>query len=85
MKRPSLHRGGSMSARTYALVALLSAAPLAIVLIVLSAALVDKVRETGAIDAIETAALRCARASERTDQDIADCYTNRGLEVPDDL
>jgi hypothetical protein len=33
----------------------------------------------------EADALACARASERTDAAIADCYLDRGLPVPADL
>ena len=33
----------------------------------------------------ESAALRCARASDGTDSSIAECYTSRGLAVPEDL
>ena len=33
-------------------------------------------------DPVELAALRCARASERTDAAIAECYLSRGLAAP---
>ena len=33
-------------------------------------------------DPVELAALRCARASERTDAAIAECYISRGLSAP---
>lgn len=44
---------------------------------------------TGALAAytrvLEGAALACARASYGTDAAIAQCYTDRGLPVPDDV
>ena len=33
----------------------------------------------------EAAALECARSSDGADQSIVDCYTVRGLAVPDDV
>lgn len=33
----------------------------------------------------EAVALACARASDGTDQSIADCYTGHGLPVPSDI
>lgn len=33
----------------------------------------------------ERDALACARASDGTDQAIVDCYTTRGLPIPDDV
>ena len=33
----------------------------------------------------EASALHCARASDGTDSSIADCYTQRGLPIPEDL
>jgi hypothetical protein len=39
-----------------------------------------------ALDRVERAqALQCARHSERTDMAIVDCYTSRGLPVPEDM
>ena len=39
-----------------------------------------------ALDRVERAqALECARASDGTDQAIADCFTGHGQPVPEDL
>jgi archaellum component FlaF (FlaF/FlaG flagellin family) len=39
-----------------------------------------------ALERVERAqALACARSSDGADQSIADCYTSRGLAVPEDL
>lgn len=34
---------------------------------------------------LERQALQCAWESEGTDQEIADCYTELGLDIPEDL
>jgi hypothetical protein len=57
----------------------------AIAFIVLSCAAMYYAGRAGMARVDEASALRCARSSSGTDQSIADCFTVRGLRVPEDL
>ncbi len=74
-----------MSTRRYVFLLALISLPLALAFTFCAADLVAKVREAGARQGLEMAALECAQTGEGTDSAIVECYTSRGLTTPDGL